>query len=62
MKLIIFLLIKTIFNGSRKLENNNEIECSRELPLFLKSENRCVFEYYEEEKHEISNRIIKTKW
>ena len=62
LKFLIFLLIKSIFKCSRKLKNFGEIECPRENPLYSLVENKCVHEFYEKEKHEISNKIIKTQW
>ena len=34
-------------------------ECPRDKPLFNKSNNECVYEYYNETMHIISNNIIK---
>ena len=39
----------------------NNFECPRERPL-LNGKNECVYEYYEETKHNISNSFIKEQW
>ena len=41
---------------------NNDIECPMDTPLFNIRSNSCVYEYYDENKHIISNNIIKEQW
>ena len=43
---------------------SDDFKCSRETPLFVKNSenNECVYGSYNEDNHEISNRIIKIQW
>ena len=41
---------------------SNDLECPRDTPLLNKINIECVYEYYEENKHLISNNIIKRQW
>ena len=40
----------------------NNLECSREYPLFNLEKNNCVFEVFNKTKHIISNEIILNQW
>ena len=54
------LLLQKIFILS---ESNTDV-CPRESPLLIKNSttDECVYEKYDETKHEISNKIIQTQW
>ena len=57
--IIYIIIIVFIFSGN---EINNDIECPRDTPLFNINTNNCVYEVYDENKHVISNDIIKNQW
>ena len=40
----------------------NSNECPRESPLLDQTSLECIYENYNESKHEISNSIIKNQW
>ena len=40
----------------------NNLECSREYPLFDLETNNCTFEVFNKTKHIISNKIILNQW
>ena len=41
---------------------NSDIECPRDKPLLNKTNNICVYDFYNENKHIISNNILKEQW
>ena len=42
--------------------NTENFECPREYPLLINNKKECALEIYNEAKHIISNKIIKTQW
>ena len=58
--LIIYIIIIVFIFSENQINNN--IECPRDTPLFNISTNNCVYEVYDENKHIISNNIIKKQW
>ena len=59
--ILIILTIIIVFIFSEDIKNN-DFECPRDQPLFNKSNDECVYEYYDENKYLISNNIIKKQW
>ena len=61
--LYFLLAIKQAFIYSTPTNDNNDDNlCPLETPLLIKNSSECVYEKFDQTKHEISNKITRTQW
>ena len=61
---IILLIIKQVIIHSQNIsEDHDDFQCPVDIPLLMKSnKNECIYEYFDENKYIIANKIIKIQW
>ena len=60
---IILLIINQIIIYSQNTNDDDEYQCPIDMPLLMKNnKNECIYDYFDENKYIIANKIIKIQW